>query len=291
MNDRIKFSGHTMGTPDKDIYQVIDCFSRIGYDGIEVRVYHCKGEGDQASGQIDSETITDDEVLRIYEAARARGLEFSCLTSYYKNFVLPEDRAYTIGNLQRVIQIAALLHCPLIRVYGGQEAYELPGVWFNDVWTKTVSGIREVAEYAAQYGVRICIETHIGSLTMSVRDMVRLIEDVNMANVGMLFDYAWVELAGVEQGRAAVEAAARHIFHVHMKDWRLISRTPLKKTSCLMGEGTVRWPEVFDALKKVGYTGYISDEYEKFWYPEELPDAEIGMKHNLEYARALVLGE
>ena len=181
--------------------------------------------------------------------------------------------------------------CPLIRVYGGQEAYELPGVWFTDVWSRTVSGIREVAEYAAQYGVKLCIETHIGSLTMSVRDMVRLIEDVNMANVGMLFDYAWVELAGVEQGRAAVDAAARHIFHVHMKDWKLESRSPLKKTSCLMGQGTVRWEEVFDELKKIGYTGYISDEYEKFWYPKDLPDAEIGMKHNLEYAKKFVLGE
>lgn len=281
MNDRIKFSGHTMGAPKCDIFEVIELFKSIGYDGIEVRV--------AADGQIDSEKLTDEEALKIDAAARAKGMEFSCLTSYYQNFVKMEEREDVIRNLKRVIEIAALLHCPLVRVYGGVEPFSQPGVWFNDVWSRTVDGIRRTAEYAAKFGVRICIETHIGSLTMSVRDTVRLIEDVNMANVGMLLDYAWVELAGVETGAEAIRKAARHIFHVHIKDWTLESRIPLKKKSCLMGEGTVCWQEALKELKKVGYTGYVSDEYEKYWYPAELPEPEIGMKHNLEYAKKFLL--
>ena len=84
MNDRIKFSGHTMGAPKCDIYQAIDLFKAIGYDGIEVRVAD--------NGQINSETITDDEAKKIYAAAQAKGMEFSCLTSYYQNFVKMEER-------------------------------------------------------------------------------------------------------------------------------------------------------------------------------------------------------
>ncbi len=281
MNDRIKFSGHTMGAPKCNIYQVIDLFKAIGYDGIEVRV--------AADGQIDSETLTDDEARKIYAAAQAKGMEFSCLTSYYQNFVKLDERDGVIKNLKRVIEIAALLHCPLVRVYGGVEPFSQPGTWFCDCWTRTVEGIREVALYAAKFGVRICIETHIGSLTMSVRDTVRLIEDVNMANVGMLLDYAWVELAGVESGAETIHKAACHISHVHIKDWKLESRIPLKKKSCLMGEGTVCWEEALKALREIGYTGYVSDEYEKYWYPQELPEPEIGMKHNLEYAKKLLL--
>ena len=281
MNDRIKFSGHTMGAPKCDIYQVIDLFKAIGYDGIEVRV--------AADGQINSETITDEEAQKIYAAAQAKGMEFSCLTSYYQNFVKTEEREDVIKNLKRVIEIAAILHCPLVRVYGGVEPFSQPGTWFCECWTRTVDGIRRTAEYAAKFGVKICIETHIGSLTMSVRDTVRLIEDVNMANVGMLLDYAWVELAGVESGAEAIRRAARHIFHVHIKDWKLESRIPLKKQSCLMGEGTVRWEEALKALREIGYTGYVSDEYEKYWYPQELPEPEVGMKHNLDYARKFLL--
>jgi ABC-2 type transport system permease protein len=115
MNKRLKFSGHTMGAPGRDIYEVIKLFKEIGYDGIEVRV--------AANGQINSETITDDEAKSILRAAKNESMEFSCLTSYYQNFVDPNVRESVIKNLKRVIEIADLLECPLIRVYGGVEPY------------------------------------------------------------------------------------------------------------------------------------------------------------------------
>ena len=277
MSSKIKFAGHTMGTPGRDIYEVIDLFKKIGYDGIEVRVAD--------NGQINSETLTDAEARNILAAAKKQDMEFACLTSYYADFVDPEKRDETIAKLKRVAEIAALLECPLIRSYGGVEPFSKQGTWFSDVWTRSVAGIREVAEYAGSLGVGIAIETHIGSLTMSVRDTARVIQDVGMSNVGMLFDYAWVEVAGVETGAAAVRAASPYLKHVHVKDWTLESRTPLKKKSALMGEGTVNWIPVLQELKRTGFSGYICDEYEKFWYPEDLPEPEIGMKHNLDFVK------
>lgn len=276
MTKGIKFAGHTMGTPDKDIYEAITLMKEIGFDGIEVRVAD--------NGQINSETITDEEVLKIAAHAKETGIEFACLTSYYQDFT-PPARDDVIRNLKRVIDIASMLECKCIRVYGGGEPKNNQDLWFNDFWTYTVTGIREVAQYAAPKGVNIVLETHIGSLTMSARDTIHLIDDINMNNVGMLFDYAWVELAGAEIGADAVRKAARYIRHIHIKDWKLESRIPLKKSSCLMGEGTVNWPEVLTTLKEIGYTGFICDEYEKYWYPQQLPDPEIGMKANLEYCK------
>lgn len=272
----IRYAGHTMGTPGKNIYEAIELLKNIGFDGIEVRV--------AKDGQIDSETITDDEVCRIAAAAKEAGMAFSCLTSYYKDFT-PPAREGVIRNLKRVIDIANLLDCKYVRVYGGNEPNTREDIWFSDFWTYTVTGVREVARYAAPFGITIVMETHAGSLTMSARDTIHLIDDINMNNVGMLFDYAWVELAGAETGADAVRRAAKYIKYVHVKDWKLESRLPLKKTSCLMGEGTVNWPAVLAALKEIGYVGYISNEYERYWHPEELPEPEIGMKHDLEYCK------
>ena len=275
----IKFAGHTMGTPKLDIFGALELFREIGYDGIEVRVAE--------DGQINSEKLADAEARRIHEFASKLGVEVCCLTSYYKDFSSDAARATVIDNLKRVAEIACLLKCPLIRLYGGMDPAP-EGMWFVENWNRTVSGIREVARIASRLGVGICVETHIGSPTMSVRDTVRLIEDVNMRNVGMLFDYAWVEVAGVEAGAGAVRAAARHLFHCHVKDWTLESSFPLKKRSCLMGKGTVAWEEVLKELVKVGYNGYVSDEYEKYWYPEDLPEPELGMKHNLEWMKNII---
>lgn len=272
----IKFAGHTMGTPKLDIRGAIDLFKEIGLDGIEVRVAE--------DGQIDSESITNSEAKALLAYANEAGIEFACLTSYDKDFTADENRDDTISKLKRVVELADILRCRNIRVYGGMDPAP-EGVWFVENWNRTVSGIREVAEFAEKYGVRVCVETHIGSLTMSVRDTRRLVEDVDMANVGILFDYAWVEIADVESGKEAVEAAGKHVFHCHVKDWRLESRIPLKKTSRLMGEGNVRWNEVLPALLEIGYDGYITDEYEKFWYPDDLPEPEIGMKRNLRWMK------
>lgn len=279
-NNCIKFAGHTMGAPGRDIYQCIDLFHQIGYDGIEVRVH--------SNGQINSETITDDEAKNILAYAKKANIEVACLTSYYKDFVEPEICAETTKQLKRVAEIASTLECPLIRCYGGVEPFTKAQqkIWFSDVWTRSVDGIREVAEYAGRLGVGIVIETHVGSLTMSVRDTVRVIQDVGMSNVGMLFDYAWVETAGVEHGAEAVRAAAPYIRHVHIKDWTMTNRFPLAKRSELMGKGTVDWIPVLQELGKIGYNGYVCDEYEKYWYPEELPEPEIGMKHNLEFVKS-----
>lgn len=275
----ILYSGHTMGAPQWDIYEVLRRFREIGYDAVEVRV--------APDGQIDSETVTNEECERILAAARAEGMAFSCLTSYYKSFLPAEKRKDTLAKLRRVVEIAHLLECPLVRVYGGDEPRELPDVWYTDVWTETVTGIREVASYAARFGVKLCIETHIGSLTMSVRDTLRMVEDVNMHNVGILFDYAWVHVAGVEGPREAVRLAAGHIFHVHVKDFKIRALRPLDKSAALVGEGDLPWAEVVDELVKVGYRGYISDEYEAYWYPDDLPPAEVGMRKNLLAVKAL----
>jgi len=280
MSNRIKFAGHTMGAPGRDIYQCIDLFHQIGYDGIEVRVH--------TNGQINSETITDDEAKKIFDYAKKSNIEVCCLTSYYKDFVDPELRPETTKQLKRVAEIASEMECPLIRCYGGVEPFTKAAqkIWFSDVWSLSVAGIREVAEYAGKLGVGIVIETHVGSLTMSVRDTARVIQDVGMSNVGMLFDYAWVETAGVEHGAEAVRAAAPYIRHVHIKDWTMTNRFPIAKRSQLMGEGTVDWIPVLKELNKIGYSGYVCDEYEKYWYPEELPEPEIGMKHNLDFVKS-----
>lgn len=274
----MKYAGHTMGTPKLDIFEAMELFKKLGYDGIEVRV--------AKDGQINSESISNEEAGKISGISRRIGINFACLTPYYMDFIAPSERENNIKQMKRVVEIADILSCPHVRVYGGKDPC-VEGIRFNDNWERTASGIAEVAGYAAKFGVKVCIETHIGSLTLSVKHTVRMIEDVNMNNVGMLFDFAWVDFAGAETPVEAVHRGARYIFHCHIKDWNLISRYPVKKQSCLMGEGTIDWKTMLKELKKAGYNGYLTDEYEKFWYPDDLPEPEIGMKHNLSYVKRI----
>ena len=77
----ILYSGHTMGAPGWNIYEVIRGFREIGYDAIEVRV--------APDGQINSETVTDEECIRILAAAREEGMAFSPFVKFHRLAAAP----------------------------------------------------------------------------------------------------------------------------------------------------------------------------------------------------------
>lgn len=270
----MKFAGHTMGTPNLDIFGAIDLFADIGYDGIEVRV--------QTDGQLWVETYSEELGKRVRDKLFQRGLEVCCLTPYFRDYVHADKRDSELAAFKQVVDMAADLKCPLVRSYGGGGVPEGEDAAFH--WDRTVSGIRECAEYAAERGVGIAIETHIGSLTFSAGDTVRMVRDIAAPNVGILFDFAWVDIRGEETTKEGWEMSRPYVLHCHVKDWVIESRAEMAKKSCLMGEGDVPWQDLLPLLAKSCFEGYIVDEYEKYWY-DHLPEASIGMRQNLEFVR------
>jgi sugar phosphate isomerase/epimerase len=273
------FAGHTMGTPYLNLRGAMNLFKKIGFDGIEIR---CAKDG-----QLDTTTADKEFLDLVLGWKRETGLEIVCITSYFRDFYT-EKSAEEMKNLKHVVEIASYLGCRLVRLYGGIDP--LPGGLSKaEGWGKTVDGIGEVADFAAPLGVDLCIETHGGSLTLTAKDSVKMVRDVNRKNVGLLLDYAWIAWAAREGVKETIEMCAPMIFHCHYKDW-IIDGPMGKRTSCLMGEGTVPWPEIFAALRLAGYDGSLCDEYEKYWHMEDLPEPERGMKKNLDYVKKLVAG-
>ena len=264
---RMRFCGHTMGAPNYDALQAMRLFKDIGCDGIEFR---CAKDG-----HIDTETISPDRVKEIAAAAaRDIGIQVACLTPYYQDYVRPEARLKSIAGMKRAVEVAADLGCPLVRAYGGI----LPPAGFSreTAWEAAVSGVREIGRFAAPLGVSLAVENHVGTLAMGAAETVQFVREVGLANVGVLFDYAWVYVAGKESASQAVAMTRPHLLHAHVKDWIFCGPTMDKRQACLMGEGAIDWRTVLLLLDQAGYTGYLCVEYEKHWVPS-LPDASIGM--------------
>ena len=272
----MRLCGHTMGTPGMDLARALSFFGEIGCQGIEVR---CAGDG-----QLDPERADAATIAGAREAAAAAGVAFACLTPYYRNFVDPAAREGEMAGMRRSIDLAAALDCPLVRAYGGI----LPpaGLSHAETWRRTVEGLREAADYAGERGVGLAIETHGGSLTLTATQAAEMARDVNRSNVGILFDYVWVNLAGEESLADAVRLCAPWIRHAHVKDC-VVDRQAGKTAPRLLGEGEIDVAGLVRALHAAGYAGYLSDEYEKYWHPE-LPQPEVGMRKNAQYLAALL---
>jgi sugar phosphate isomerase/epimerase len=58
--------------------------------------------------------------------------------------------------------------------------------------------------------------------------------------------------------------------------------------SRVVGEGILPWRDIIAELKRTGFEGWLSIEYERRWYPDLLPPAEIGMKAGAEALRSIL---
>lgn len=272
----MKYAGHTMGTPDLNLLGSMQLFSEIGFDGIEIRC--------ALDGQLDPECVRDRYIEKTAEWCREYDLSIACLTSYYRDFVTKEA-GEELSRLRKVIDIAMELECPNVRLYGGMDP-STHGITHEENWQASVKGTRELADYSADRNVRLCVETHIGSLTMTARQTARFIGEVDRPNVGVLLDFAWVFYAGEESVAEVFELLEGKIYHCHVKDWHIRSSSDnSKNVACLLGQGDIPWNEFLRALKASGYDGWITDEYERYWHADQLPQAREGMRANLSFLR------
>lgn len=267
----MKLCGHTMGTPGYDVYQSAELFARLGLQGMEIRC--------AIDGHLSLETLREADARHLADYARGGGVAIACLTPYYKDFSTHEDAMQTLAGLKIAARAASWMDCPLVRAMAGPWPVE--GRRRNDLLDRTVEGLRWAGDVAAEHGVRLAVENHIGTLAMSAEETAELIHRINHPAVGVLLDFYWSVVAGEESPRQVISLLADSILHCHVKN---LVRVEGKHTTVLLEDGIIDWVEVLRELHRAGFQGYLSDEYEKYWKPE-FPEPEVGMRANAQYLR------
>lgn len=280
----MKLCGHTMGTPDLTLEQAIQFFSDIGYEGIEIR---CAEDG-----HLQPEQVRPREIDAIRNLAHSLGLQIACLTPYYSDYSTDQATEATVAGLTQVAKVAAELGCQLVRAIAWQWPVE--GFSLAEARGRLAEGLRRAGDGVAEYGVQLAVETHGGTLAFDSAASVELVKQADHPNVGLLLDYYWLQAAGDDDPDAVMPELAPLTIHVHVKDLVLEGGKP---RAVPLGRGRTDWPKILAHLMQAGYTGFLSDEYEKHWR-RELPDPRVAMPANrqqmlrwLEQARQLASAE
>ena len=203
------------------------------------------------------------------------GLELVCLAGY-TDFTAGVDKA-GIPNVEiqacyvgELAKLARDLGTDMVRIFTG---YERPGIPFDQQYAMVVEGLKLAGQKAAEYGLTLAVQNHHD--IASGHDMMHwLLGEVNLPNVKAAFD-AWsptLQGAGSEQIRAAVLKLRPFIVHttaaqyVRLPRYRyednLINYTQQESLirAVPMGEGIIDYETFFNALKEIGYQGYIGYE-------------------------------
>ena len=144
---------------------------------------------------------------------------------------------------------------------------------FDDALPILVKGYRGVTEYAEELGVRTMVENH-GFFCQDSERVEKLINGVGHKNFGWLVDMGNF-LCADEDAAVALGRAMPYAFHVHAKDFHTKPGTACDPgegwfqtrggnyiRGAIIGHGEAPIVQCLRIMKKVGYTGRLSIEFE-----------------------------
>lgn len=218
----------------------------------------------------------DDEArAKLKSRIKELGLELVCLAGYC-DFAAGVDKA-GIPNVEiqaiyigELAKMARDLGTNMVRIY---TAYERPDIPYDKQYALVVEGLQMAGKIAAKYGVTLAVQNH-HDIALHHDAMKWLLDEINMPNVKAAFDCWSPTLEGLtsEEIRQAVLKMKPHIVHTTTADYEKLPRfryeinhtnytqlTPQMR-AVPMGEGFLDYKTFINALKEIGYQGYITYE-------------------------------
>lgn len=240
------YSGFPVWVPSYPLEEVIKRLARIGYDGIEIGAAAPHAFPDYLSTERRNEIrrVLDGEGIKVSSMLPAPG------GGAGYNVASPDapERAAAIDMYKKVTDLCAAWGSPtLIYVAGWQvfgTARPLALEW-------TTAALAEVADYAAASGVSVVVEptSADSNLIDSCDDVIALMDAVDRPNVGAMFD-TYHTLYRNEVPTDYVCRLGARLKHVHLAD---VNRDA-------PGSGVVDYVSLIQALRDVGYSGYLAME-------------------------------
>jgi sugar phosphate isomerase/epimerase len=286
-----------MGTPEHTLTEAITLFSSLEFDGIEI-IWD-----DEFKCALPKRAQNKDLSELREKLADAR-LDVCCLTPYMFgiNSLDSEQRRRDLEDFRRCIETGIRLETSCIRVYGGGYDPQTDGDKREELEKHLIDSLRSLGEIAGTAGIVLAVETHFNTLTCSASETADMVRRVNHPWVRVLYDQPNIEFSEGEKHPHALQLLEGLIAMVHVKDLVYkeditggftsskvvtVDESERRISSRVPGEGIIPWPEILPALAAQGFDGWLSLEYERRWYPYDLPPAAEGMKRGLHYIRSL----
>jgi inosose dehydratase len=138
----------------------------------------------------------------------------------------------------------------------------------KEQWKSLATGLNELARELAPLGISVVFHNHVGTYVETEAETATLLEETDPALVSWCLDCGHLAYGGGDNLRALAKYGNR-VGYVHIKD---VDGQVLQKSRengwsfaqalksyifAPLGEGIARVPEVIDALRQAGYTGWL----------------------------------
>jgi hydroxypyruvate isomerase len=166
----------------------------------------------------------------------------------------PAQREGFLADVRNSIEWAKKLEVPQIILMSGNT---IPGRSRAEQWASLLESSKRATDLAAQAGVTLIIEplnslvNHKGYFLDTCVEGLKLVKEVNHPRFRLLFDiyHEQVQIGNVIR---TITEAAPYVAVFHVAD------NPGRNDP---GTGELHWANIYKAIQKTGYAGYITMEY------------------------------
>ena len=242
--------------------KVCEYLKNAGYDAIELLpVFVC------------ADSKTENDRKRMSQAAEKSGLAISEIV-LQRDLVMHDENArnQNIEYIIRNIKTAADMGVFTVNMFTGPEPWTAnpliidKNISSSQAWEWVFEAFDRILPVAEKNGVRIAVENVFGMLCHDFYTNMYLNKHYNSPNLGVNFDPSHDALYGNTDMKFLINGwGVDKIFHVHLKDAAGIPEMG-RFIFPVIGEGVVDWKTFFSEMKKIGYGGCMSVEFESFAY-------------------------
>jgi D-psicose/D-tagatose/L-ribulose 3-epimerase len=232
---------------DRSHLDLLPRIKEAGFDGVEIARF----------------AFEDFPVTDVRRAVERNGLECilcSALTGK-TSLADPDTYATAVDFLQQGIRTAADLGARmLVGPFCSPVGYLTGRRRTQDEWNRVIGGLHALAPVLEDAGVTMAVEplNRFETFFLNTADDARELADaVSQPRVGILLDTFHANIEEKSIG-AAVELLSGRLVHVHA----------CENDRGVPGSGHVEWPELFAALRKTNYGGWLVIESFGFAIPE-----------------------
>jgi sugar phosphate isomerase/epimerase len=228
-------------------------------------------------------------IAQIREQAQTSGIELSNY-AVGANFSGLDDAGYEaeLAKLKQEVDIAAALGVTRMR-HDVAMSSDCSLVHFIEELPRLADACRQIADYAAQYGITTSVENHGYYIQHSerVRTLVALVDRPNFRTTLDVGNFLCVD----EDAAVAVKGNIGLASMVHVKDFYrrrgdialgqgwFKSAGGYQLRGAIIGQGDIDIPRALQTVKDSGYDGYISVEF------EGMEECRLGTRLGLEYIK------
>ena len=255
---------------------ITDCFKlpldesiklagKLGFDGIQIYA---------TTGEFSPEVLTTERKSEVRSLLMENHLEISALCGDMGGygFQIESDNAERIQKTKRIIDLAEEFEVGVITTHIGV----IPENKDNPRYSFMLDAMCKCGEYAADKKITLAIET--GPEKAST--LLSFLQDTN-GGIGVNLDPANFVMVTGQDPVEAVQVLGKYIVHTHAKDGVMLKQTdPEIIYDCFakggiealnvadyfletpLGDGDVDYAKYINALRGIGYDGYLTIERE-----------------------------